>query len=102
MLSFIYVIRPSGLTGLVAGLCEAAVSDGMIQGSVVNRERLVPLSKRVLDVLAEAAELSNGSGLVFLARGSRSSATVTPRAMGRTTRRPPFTRHNHPDIVDLS
>ena len=30
-----------------------------------NREHRVPLSKRALEVLAEAAELSDGSGLVF-------------------------------------
>ena len=30
-----------------------------------NREHRVPLSKRALEVLAESAELSDGSGLVF-------------------------------------
>ena len=42
-----------------------------------NREHRVPLSKRAPEILAEAAELSDGSGLIFWTAGRPARSTAT-------------------------
>ena len=58
-----------------------------------NRERRVPLSRRALEVLAAAAELSDGSGLVF--PGMRRDRPLSENTHAKLLREPGFDAVTH-------
>ena len=64
-----------------------------------NREHRVPLSERALDVLAEAAELSNGTGLVF--PGTRPGRPISANTHAKLLREPRLRRGDARVPVEL-